>query len=123
MSEKKKGEVILRLTKKDFRIDWFSGTGGGGQNRNKVMNCCRMHHDPSNTMAVGQDHRDGPKNLKAAFERLTALPEFKKWLKLESMRRMGDSKSIDEIVDHEIKFNTITEVVDEKGNWKQETKG
>lgn len=25
----------LHLTKKDFKIDWFSGQGAGGQHRNK----------------------------------------------------------------------------------------
>lgn len=118
--EKKKGEVILRVTKKDLRIDWFNGQGKGGQNRNKTAVCCRIHHDPSGTMATCQEYREAPKNLKTAFERLNALPEFKKWLRIETMRRLGAMKSVDEAVEYEMRHNTITEVIGEDGNWKQE---
>ena len=64
---------VFSATKKDFRVDWFSGQGGGGQKRNKTQNCCRITHLPSGLMATGQDHRTRPPNQKDAFERLAAL--------------------------------------------------
>jgi len=30
-----------------FRVEWFSGSGAGGQHRNKVQNCCRITHIPT----------------------------------------------------------------------------
>lgn len=62
----------LHLTKKDFRIDWFSGTGGGGQNRNKHQNCCRITHIESGLTATAQTERDRPANQKRAFKALVS---------------------------------------------------
>jgi peptide chain release factor 1 len=62
----------LHLTKKDFRVDWFSGTGGGGQYRNKHQNCCRITHIETGLSATGQSHRERPANQKEAFNRLVS---------------------------------------------------
>ena len=63
----------IHLTKKDFRVDWFSGTGGGGQYRNKHQNCCRITHIETGLVATGQSHRERPSNQKEAFEKLARL--------------------------------------------------
>ena len=64
---------IFSATKKDFRVDWFSGQGAGGQKRNKTQNCCRITHIPSGLMDVGQEHRTRPPNQRDAFERLAEM--------------------------------------------------
>lgn len=63
----------LHLTKKDFDVDWFSGTGAGGQYRNKHMNCCRITHIATGLRATGQSNRDRPSNQREAFEKLARL--------------------------------------------------
>ncbi len=63
----------LHLTKKDFRVDWFSGTGAGGQHRNKHMNCCRITHIATGLVTTGQTQRDRPSNQSEAFEKLVKL--------------------------------------------------
>jgi peptide chain release factor 1 len=60
------------VTKKDLRIDWFSGTGAGGQYRNKHMNSCRIMHTPTSLVGQSQDERSRVQNQKAAFRRLAA---------------------------------------------------
>lgn len=60
----------LHLTKKDFSIEWFSGTGKGGQNRNKRQNCCRIVHLETGLRAVGQNGRDRVENQRDAFTTL-----------------------------------------------------
>jgi protein subunit release factor A len=60
----------MHFTKKDFRVDWFSGTGGGGQYRNKHQNCCRIVHIETGIMSTGQSYRERPANQKEAFNRL-----------------------------------------------------
>lgn len=47
-------KIPFTLNDKDIRIEWFSGTGAGGQHRNKVMNSCRMTHIPSKTVVTAQ---------------------------------------------------------------------
>lgn len=57
-------------TKKDFKLDWFSGTGAGGQHRNKHQNCVRITHIESGITVIGQNHRERSRNLKEAFNTL-----------------------------------------------------
>lgn len=45
-------EVTYKNT--DFTIDWFSGTGAGGQHRNKHQNSCRITHVPSGLVTTAQ---------------------------------------------------------------------
>lgn len=62
----------LHLTKKDFKLEWYSGTGAGGQHRNKHQNCCRLTHIETGIMETGQTERDRPSNQRRAFEKLVA---------------------------------------------------
>ncbi len=47
--------VVLKTYKdEDFRIEWYSGTGAGGQHRNKHQNSCRITHLPTGRVATAQ---------------------------------------------------------------------
>lgn len=63
----------LHLTKSDFRLEWFSGTGKGGQHRNKHQNCCRIIHIATGLKAQGTEARDRVTNQRVAFNRLAKL--------------------------------------------------
>jgi peptide chain release factor 1 len=45
-------EIILH--ERDLEIEWFSGTGAGGQHRNKHQNSCRLRHVPSGVVVSAQ---------------------------------------------------------------------
>jgi protein subunit release factor A len=60
----------ITLTKKDFKIEWYSGQGAGGQHRNKHQNCCRITHLESGITVNGTESRSRVENQKAAFEEL-----------------------------------------------------
>ena len=63
----------LHLTKRDFKIEWYSGSGAGGQHRNKHQNCCRITHLETGLRAQATESRERPRNQDRAFRRLVAL--------------------------------------------------
>ncbi len=73
-------ELLFSVTKKDFEIHYFSGSGAGGQHRNKHSNCVRLHHPDSGVRATGQRSKDRQTNLKDAFKTLTTNATFKVWM-------------------------------------------
>ena len=63
----------IHLTKKDFKLEWFSGQGAGGQHRNKHQNCCRITHIESGLTVNGTGSRSRVENQRTAFNELAKL--------------------------------------------------
>ena len=76
-------ELVFSLTKKDFKLEWFSGTGPGGQNRNKVQACCRITHIETGITAQSSRHRERLKNLHDAFH--TLAERLRPWLEAKAL--------------------------------------
>ena len=57
----------MKVTEDQFRFEWFSGTGKGGQHRNKHQNCCRCIHEPTGISANGTNSRSREDNRQAAY--------------------------------------------------------
>jgi peptide chain release factor 1 len=66
-------ELIFQATRKDFRVDLFSGTGAGGQYRNKHQNCVRITHLESGIVTTGQEQRSLDQNKRDAFAKMADL--------------------------------------------------
>lgn len=58
-------DAFSRRSDDDFRIEWFSGSGAGGQHRNKHQNSCRVHHIPTGISEARQG-RERISNLRDA---------------------------------------------------------
>jgi peptide chain release factor 1 len=58
------------VTKSDLRIDYYRGSGKGGQKKNKTSSACRITHIPTGISAQCEDTRSQPQNQKLAFLRL-----------------------------------------------------
>ncbi len=95
-------KLLFSVTKKDFKISYFSGSGAGGQHRNKHKNCVRIQHPASGTMAIGTEERSLARNKIRAFKRLTGLKKFKAWLNLEASKVCGDLSAAEAYADREI---------------------
>ena len=57
----------MKISEDQFRYEWFSGTGKGGQHRNKHQNCCRCIHEPTGIQANGTNSRSREDNKRAAY--------------------------------------------------------
>ena len=44
----------VKCESSDFKVEWFSGTGAGGQHRNKHQNSCRITYLPTGLVATAQ---------------------------------------------------------------------
>ena len=111
-------ELLFSVTKDDLEIDWFSGTGCGGQYRNKHQNCCRVRHKDSGAIATGQSQRDRPSNLKEAMENLVKTPAFQSWIKVKTSEVTGEQAEIEAKVEEAMRHLKF-EVKDENGKWKE----
>lgn len=52
------------------RIDFFRGSGAGGQKRNKTSSACRITHIPTGHVASCENHRSQLHNRSEAFIKL-----------------------------------------------------
>lgn len=95
-------ELLFSLTKKDFEVQTFTTGGNGGQHRNAKQNGVRIIHPASGARAEHRDGRDQAQNKKKAFEKLMETKEFKSWHKMETLRRLGVLRSVEEEVERQM---------------------
>lgn len=87
---------------KDCKVSYFSGSGAGGQHRNKHMNCVRLFHEPSGVRVTAQDHREKRENEIDAMRRLASNPLFKFWAS-EKIKEMEGKETIEQAVSEQMK--------------------
>jgi len=111
-----KEKPLLTLTKKDFEITYYSGSGAGGQHRNKHQNCCRIRHGDSGVTGIGTESKSRTQNRKTAFKRLTEDVNFRAWLKIKSIHEEEIQAYMKEAMRPE---NIKTEIFKD-GKWETE---
>ena len=110
-------ELLFSVTKKDLEIVYFSGTGSGGQHRNKHQNCVRMYHKDSGARSTGQSNKERRSNLREAFNNLVKSQKFKIWLSeksYDSINKINTKKEVDSAMCSE---NLCVEGQNEDGEW------
>jgi protein subunit release factor A len=112
-------ELLFSITKKDFKIDFFSGTGAGGQYRNKHQNCVRLHHLESGVISTGQSNRNRDSNMREALESLVKNPKFKLW-HIRRTQEIIKGKTVEQIVDEMMNLGNIRiEGKNDQGKWEE----
>ena len=110
-------ELLFSVTKKDLKIEFFSGKGAGGQKRNKCQNCVRMTHTASGSTATGQSNKERQSNLREAFSGLTASAKFKLWMSIK-IAEIQEGKTIKQKVEDMMQPpNLKIEYQNEQGQW------
>ena len=89
----------------DFEFQWYSGTGKGGQHRNKHQNCCRCIHRPTGVTAVGTSARSREANKRQALGTCAARVEALRHEDLERYRAPNERVRTyhaerNEVIDH-----------------------
>jgi len=115
-----RGPLLFSVTKNDLVIETFRSGGKGGQNQNKVESGVRIRHPDSGAVAESREHASQLANKKAAFERLARTPEFLKWHKLETSRRLGMVLDIEAEVNRQMAPQNLRVDVQRDGRWGPE---
>ena len=111
-------ELLFSIRKKDFKIQYFSGTGAGGQHRNKHQNCVRLSHPDSGASATGQNSRSRTDNLRSAFKSIQEQAYFKVWL-TKKIHETLSGKKLDKIVEEMVKPQNIKVETKRDGKWEE----
>lgn len=111
-------ELLFRLTKKDFIIQYFRGSGAGGQHRNKTDSACRIIHQESGAVAECQEQRSQSQNRITAFKRLVKTPKFKIWHN-NKVNEMLKGKTIKQKVEGMVKKENLKIEYKTNNKWKE----
>jgi protein subunit release factor B len=110
-------ELLFSVTKKDLKIEFFSGTGAGGQYRNKHQNCVRLHHPDSGAISTGQSQRDRQANIREALNNLVKHPKYKLW-QAKKLYEIKQGKTIEQIIEDLMDLKNLKiECKDEDNKW------
>lgn len=111
----------MKITEDQFVYEWYSGTGKGGQHRNKHQNCCRCIHTPTGITANGTSSRSREDNKKNAYSVCRARVE--NYYHIDKERYLAGEERIrtyhepdNRVVDHASGFVDSYQNVVLKGN-------
>jgi protein subunit release factor B len=88
----RKQTKCFTLTRKDFDVHFYVGSGNGGQKKQKTSSACRIVHRASGAEGKSQDSRKQSENQALAFKRMTETKEFKVWMKIQQDIILGNIK-------------------------------
>lgn len=102
----------IEFNERDFKIEWYSGTGAGGQHRNKHQNSCRITHLQTGVVATSQcrSRENSLQEAKAAI--LERLNEFRAYqdrarVAVDRKIQVGSGESGDKVRTYRFQDNTV----------------
>ena len=115
-----KKELLFSLTKKDFTVQTFRGSGPGGQHRNTTDSAVRIIHKASGAKGESKTEKSQHTNKKLAFQRLFKTAKWEVWLN-RTVHEITSGKTLEQRVEETvIPKNLKIEVKNENGKWCKE---
>src|SRR5687767_11457128 len=102
-------EILFSVTAADCDWKFTKGSGPGGQKKNKTSSAVYCIHRASGAQGYSEATRSQHLNKREAFVKMANSDVFKKWHKLETLRRLGTLYEIEAKVDYELCHNTKIE--------------
>lgn len=113
----------------DVRLEWFSGTGAGGQHRNKHQNSVRAIHEPTGIVAKAEC-RSKPESLLYAMREIearvtaAARKESDVLARNEKREQVGSGMRGDKVRTYRLQDDTVTDHrTDRRTTWKKVSRG
>lgn len=113
-------EKLLSLKKDDFEVQYFRGSGKGGQKRNKTASACRIIHRDSGAVGECQEHRSQAQNKKTAFNRMASTEKFQQWIKIRAIEAIAGKEAIERKINQQMDPKNIKTEVRKEGKWIEE---
>ena len=104
----------VELRESDLHISWFSGTGAGGQHRNKHQNSCRIVHLPTGIVATVQCRSRANSEQEARSEILRRVigqssAQHQQHLAEDRKNKVGSGMRGDKIRTYRFQDDTVTD--------------
>jgi peptide chain release factor 1 len=113
----------------DVRLEWFSGTGKGGQHRNKHQNSCRAFHEPTGLSAKAECRSRQASETQAVAElERRVLAHYGEGLAGEEAQdrraQVGSGMRGDKVRTYRLQDDAVTDHRTEKrASWRQIQRG
>lgn len=110
-------QLLFSVTASDCVWSYTKGTGAGGQKRNKTSSAVHCTHKASGAAGYSEASRSQHENKRDAFLKMIETDKFKKWHKIECMRRNGVLEDIERKVEELMRPHNLKVEMKQEGKW------
>jgi len=101
------------ISSEHFRVEWFSGTGAGGQKRNKSQLSCRVIHIPTGLSEARQNRSRNQNETEATEALMATLKRMKETqihseMAIDKKDKLGSGQRGDKLITIQFQNDKVT---------------